>query len=349
MTASEVDGPAGPPWEPRLHGRFDRLVIESSILAGNPLGDPSRRPLYVYSAPNPGREPVPVVFMLQGYSGQLDAWLARKPFEPNIVERLDAMFAAGDCPPAVVVFADAWTALGGSQFVNSTATGDYMDYICDELVPFVEQRYEVLAGPQHRGIAGHSSGGYGAMVISMLRPDRFGAFASHAGDSLFEHVYMREFPSVARILRDRFEGSYEVFFKRFAEREVFDWSLHAIPLIVYGCAAAWSPDPDRPGKVLLPFELRTGTVVDDVWARWLAWDPVRMVPDHRDALGGMRRIYLDAGRSDEYYLDLGTQAVAAELDKLGVEHSFELFDGGHGDLSRRYPVAVRELVLALGA
>ena len=78
--------------------------------------------------------------MLQGFSGQLDGWLARKPFEPLFVERLDAMFAAGDCPDAVVVFVDAWTSLGGSQFLNSTATGNYMDYLCDEVVPFVDGR-----------------------------------------------------------------------------------------------------------------------------------------------------------------------------------------------------------------
>jgi S-formylglutathione hydrolase FrmB len=61
----------------------------------------------------------------------------------------------------------------------------------------------------------------------------------------------------------------------------------------------------------------------------------------------MRRIYLDAGRADEYYLDLGAQAFAAELDKLGVQHTLELFEGKHGGLTYRYPGAIRELVLAL--
>ena len=53
-----------------------------------------------------------------------------------------------------------------------------------------------------------------------------------------------------------------------------------------------------------------------------------MAPDHADALRSMRRIYLDAGRSDEYYLDLGAQAFAAELDKLGV--------GAHARALRRH-------------
>ena len=61
----------------------------------------------------------------------------------------------------------------------------------------------------------------------------------------------------------------------------------------------------------------------------------------------MRRIYLDAGRSDEYYLDLGAQAFAAELDKLDVPHTLELFDGTHARLTYRYPGAIRELITAL--
>jgi hypothetical protein len=72
-----------------------------------------------------------------------------------------------------------------------------------------------------------------------------------------------------------------------------------------------------------------------------------MAPAHADALRSMRRIYLEAGRGDEYYLDLGAQAFAAELDALGVEHSLDLFEGKHGGLTYRYPGAIRELVLAL--
>ena len=114
-----------------------------------------------------------------------------------------------------------------------------------------------------------------------------------------------------------------------------------------GYAAAYSPDPARPGKALLPFDVATGRLIDDVWEQWLQWDPVRMAPRHADALRSMKRIYLDAGKGDEWFLDLGAQAFAAELDKLGVEHTLELFDGKHGGITYRYPGAIRELVLAL--
>jgi S-formylglutathione hydrolase FrmB len=247
------------------------------------------------------------------------------------------MFAAGDCPPAVVVFVDAWTSIGGSQFINSPGTGRYMDYVCDEIVPFVDERYP--ASGRH-GVAGHSSGGYGAMVCSMLRPDTFAAFASHAGDALFEHCYLRDFAPVARTLRDHFEGSYEVLFERLKEADAFEFSRYGTALSIYAMAEAYSPGE-------LPFAIDTGMLHAEVWAKWLRWDPVRMAASHVDALKRMRRIYLDAGRRDEYYLDLGAQAFAAELSRLGVEHTLELFDGGHGGFSHRYPAAVRELVVAL--
>ena len=350
LALREIDGAAGAPWQRPLRGRLDQLVVESELLADNPLGDPPLRPLYAYSSPGVAKgeaHPVAAVYLLQGYGNQLDMWLARKPFEPTIVERLDEMFARRDCPEALVVFVDAWTSIGGSQFLNSSATGRYMDYLCDEVVPFIDARYPTAATREHRGVTGHSSGGYGAMVSAMLRPEVFGAFASHAGDALFECCYLADFPKAARSLRDHFDGSYEALLKALPEADPFDWSRFGAALSVYACAAAYSPDPTRPGAVLLPFELDTGRLIDEVWMRWLELDPVRMAPTYADALRGMRRIYLDAGRRDEYYLDLGTQAFAQELGRIGADHTFELFDAGHSGISYRYPIAIRELLLAL--
>jgi hypothetical protein len=320
----ELDGPADKPWERPLAGALDKLVVESELLAGNPLGDSPRRPLYVYRSPGLAsgetRGPVPSVYVIQGFSGQVDMWVGRTAFEPTMVERLDAMFAAGGCPDAVVVFVDAWTSRGGSQFLNSSSTGPYTDHLCDEVVAFIDERYPTRADRDHRGLA---------------------------GDALFECCYQRDFPVVARELRDRFGGSYEVFQEQLAAADHFDWGHFGKPFEMYGYACAYTPDPDRPGEAVLPFEISNGRLVDDVWEQWLALDPVRMAPRCADALKSMRRIYLDAGKSDEWFLDLGAQAFAQELDKLGVEHTLELFDGKHGGITYRYPGAIRELLLAL--
>jgi S-formylglutathione hydrolase FrmB len=264
-----------------------------------------------------------------------------------MVERIDAIFASGGCPDAIVVLVDAWTSFGGSQFLNSSSTGRYLDYLCDEVVGFVDERYPTAADRDRRGLTGKSSGGYGAMVVPMLRPDVFGALASHAGDALFEACYVPGFAECARQLRDDFQSSWEVFFDRLAEADRADFKAFA-PLEVYGYAAAYSPDPAAPGKALIPFDAH-GRLIDDVWQQWLEKDPVRMAAGHADALRSMRRIYLDAGTHDEYFLDLGAQAFAAELDTLGVDHTLDLFDAGHMNIAYRYPGAIRELVRALDA
>jgi S-formylglutathione hydrolase FrmB len=339
----------GRPWNVPLSGTLDRLVVESELLADNPLGDPARRPLYVLRPPgvelDHPRE-LPTIYVIQGYTGQIDMWMGRKAFEPTFIERMDAMLASDECPDAIVVMVDCWTSYGGSQFLDSTGNGRYQSYLCDEVVPFVDGRYPTAADRDHRGIAGKSSGGYGAMVVPMMRPDIFSALASHAGDALFEVSMTPGIANAVRTLRAHYESSYDVFFDRLPEEDPFDYSRHN-PIEIYGYAAAYSPDPDRPGKALLPFDLSSGKLIDAVWQQWLDHDPVRIAPLRADALRSMRRIYLDAGKSDEYQLDLGAQAFANELTALGVDHTLDLFEGAHGNLTYRYPGAVRELILAL--
>jgi len=350
VSLRERDGAPGAPWDRPFHGTLDELVVESDLLAANPLGDPAHRPLWIYLPPGVERDhpkPLPTVYVIQGYTGQLDMWANRVAFEPTFLERVDHLFASGNCPDTVVVLVDAWTSFGGSQFIDSTSTGPYMSYLCDEVVPFVDAHYPTLARREHRGLSGKSSGGYGAMVVPMLRPDVFGALASHAGDSLFEVCHLPDVPKVTRKLRDDFEGSYDVFFERLAAADHVDFGEFAAPLEKYGCAACYSPDPASPGKALLPFEIDTGKLVDDVWQQWLDWDPVRLAPKHAEALRSMKRIYLDAGKRDEYFLDLGATAFAREVERAGATCTLELFDGTHGGLTYRYPAAIRELALAL--
>jgi len=267
-------------------------------------------------------------------------WRNRSPFRQTFPEMVDELFASGQAPQCVVVFVDCWTSLGGSQYLDSPGTGRYHSYLCEDVVPWVDARYRTLPGSGHRGIMGHSSGGFGAMVTSMLRPDLFGGLASHAGDALFEHCYLPDFARAARILRDRYQGSYDRFWADLRARQfgADDFTL----VEPYAMAACYSADDD--GTVQLPFDVHTGRLRPAVWERWLAWDPVRMAPGHAAALCSMRAIYLDAGNRDEHHLDLGAEAFRRELERIGVANvCFELFDGGHGGNQQRYPRSLRYL------
>jgi hypothetical protein len=170
----------------------------------------------------------------------------------------------------------------------------------------------------------------------MLRPDLFGGFATHAGDALFEACYAKDFGETARLLRDRYEGSYEKFWEDFRQRPLQSRPGDPVLVNTWGMAAAYSNGE-------LPFD-EAGRLIPEIWEQWLAWDPVRMVDRYADALRGMRAIYIDAGKSDEYYLDLGAEAFRGELERIGVtDVFFELFDGKHGGIVWRYPLALEYL------
>jgi hypothetical protein len=333
------------PWSFETQGRFEDLEIESDALRGNPLGDPHVRPLRVYLPPGYEDEPerrYPSVYVIQGLTGQLDMWRNRAAFRKNFPELADELFASGESPPAILVYVDCWTSIGGSQFLDSPGTGKYHTYLCDEVVPFVDERYRTLAAAEHRGIAGKSSGGYGAMVTPMLRPDLFGGLATHAGDALFESCYLPEFREATRALRDDYEGSYDRFWEDFRSRPALARDSDHVLLNSWCMAACYSADDD--GTVRLPFDPATSELLPEVWERWLAWDPVRMVEGHADALRSLKAIYIDSGNRDQWYLDLGAEAFRRELEKIGVtDVSFELFDATHTAIEYRYPRGIKYL------
>ncbi|MGE5136175.1 MAG: alpha/beta hydrolase-fold protein [Gemmatimonadota bacterium] len=331
------------PWSADLAGRIDQQTITSELLRGNPLGDPHERPVWVYLPPGYGDDPgrrYPSVYVIQGYTGQVTMWSNRSAYRQPFTETADAVFADGQAPPAIVVYVDAWTAYGGSQFVDSPGTGRYHSYLCDEVVPWVDARYRTLPGAAHRAIMGKSSGGFGAMITPMLRPDLFGALATHAGDSLYELSYLPEFGKAARLLRD-YGGDIHAWWADFRSRTSFTREADMVLLMMLGVSACFSARED--GTAELPFDPHTGAPRPEQWQRWLDWDPVRMVPRYAAELRGLRGIWIDAGTRDEWFLDLGAEAFRAALGEAGVAGDvirFELFDASHMGIDHRYPLSL---------
>ncbi len=330
------------PWDAPLRGRLDRSVIDSVLLRGNPLGDPTERPLWVYVPPGYDDDGVryPSVYVIQGYTGQVTMWANRDAYRQSFVETADALFASGAAPGCIVVYVDAWTAYGGSQFVDSPGTGAYHSYLCDEVVPWVDARYRTLDDRESRAISGKSSGGFGAMITPMLRPDLFGALATHAGDALYELCYVPEFGQAVRFLRD-YDGDIQRWWADFRSRTSFTKPADEVLLMMLGVSGCFSAAAD--GTPVLPFDPLTGVLRPDVWQRWLDWDPVRMVESHAEAVRSLRAVWIDAGVRDEWFLDVGAQAFRAELARVGLADDrvqFELFDAAHGGIGYRYPMAL---------
>ncbi|MEW2506866.1 alpha/beta hydrolase-fold protein [Amycolatopsis sp. CA-161197] len=332
------------PWDAPLAGRLDRHTFTSELLRDNPLGDPHERPLWVYVPPgyDDSDARYPVIHVIQGYTGQVTMWANRTAFRQPYLETADAVFADG-APPCIVVYVDAWTSYGGSQFVDSPGTGRYHSYLCDEIVPWVDAHYRTIAARESRAITGKSSGGFGAMITPMLRPDLFGALATHAGDTLYELSYVPEFGKAVRVLRD-YDHDIFRWWDDFRSRPPFTKPGDESLLVAFGVAACFSARED--GTPELPFDAVTGVLRPDVWDRWLAWDPVRMAPAHAETLRSLDSVWIDAGTRDEWFLDLGATAFRDELLKAGLPEDrlhFELFDAGHGGIDYRYPLALKWL------
>jgi S-formylglutathione hydrolase FrmB len=227
-----------------------------------------------------------------------------------------------------VVLVDGWTSVGGSQWIDSDGVGRYGAYL-EEAVAFVDARFPTLPEPRHRGLQGHSSGAFGTIANALLRPALYGAVAMHAPDALFEVTMARGFAPAARALRGR---SYAEFWEAF---EGLDSGDTALLVELWAAALAYSGGE-------LPFSLATGAIVPEVFERWLAWDPVRLVDEHAEALRGLRGVWLDAGTRDGYFLDLGAVALRDAVLAAGLPEErlrFELFDGGHG-ASQRLPLSL---------
>jgi S-formylglutathione hydrolase FrmB len=317
-------------------------MFTSEALRGNVLGDPHERPLHVW-APDGASGRLPAVYVIQGMTGIADAWFNVEPWSesyPSRIAKLD--------PQAVVVLVDAFTSLGGSQFVDSPGIGNYHTYLCDEIVPFVDANYPTLNAREHRGIQGKSSGGYGSMITPLLRPELFGGLATHAGDALFEVCFALDFAPAARALRDSYGGSYDAFWTDFhSGRPVLSSPNDEVLVNTYAMAAAYSAQAD--GTVELPFDIATGERIDEVWQRWLRFDPVLLArePRHAETLRSMRAVWIDAGRNDDYFLDLGATAFHRAVIAAGTPHErvhFELFAGTHSGLTWRYPLSLAWLV-----
>ena len=171
----------------RESGTIVILEHRSKVLADNPLGDPHERKLAVWLPPQydagakSGGRRFPVLYDLVGFTGSGAAHLNWKPFSENVAERAARLIHERKMGPAIFVFPDCFTRLGGNQYVNSSAIGRYADYLVRELVPFVDREFRTLAARDHRGCFGKSSGGYGAILHGMKYANHWGAVASHSG------------------------------------------------------------------------------------------------------------------------------------------------------------------------
>jgi enterochelin esterase family protein len=322
-------------------------TIESRVLAGNPLGDPTRRRVPVWLPPSyrPGTSRrYPVIYWLAGFTGTGEMLFQGGPWQEGLGQRLDRLSASGALADVIVVAPDGFTRLGGGQYLDSPASGRYETHITSELIPEIESRFSVEPSREARAIGGKSSGGFGALTLAMRHPTLFCAVACHAGDAYFELSVIPEIPRVVRTLRKH--GGVEGFLRHF-DGAASKKSEDITTVMMLALGACYSPDPSRPHGIALPFDTETGELDQAVWGRWKAWDPVEMVASHAEALRNLELLFIDAGTRDEWNLDLAARVLAKRLTALGIAFEHQEFDDGHRGTAYRYDVSLPKLAAVL--
>jgi len=350
------------------------VVLEhvSKILRDNALGDPYVRQLAVWLPPgydsSRGKR-YPMLMDMAGYSGSGLSHIAWKNFSDNLPERAARLIHERKMAPAIIVFPDCFTALGGNQYINSSAIGRYADYLLKEIIPFVDREFRTHGSREYRGCFGKSSGGYGAIIHGMQYASTWGAIADHSGDAYFDYVYWHDWPNTLNELakyraKPAREGRVDVMkLERGVDRGLDDGRVKRFLDKVYGkvklsgaevhalmnlcMAASYDPDPKAPNGFRVPFNLETGEVIPARWQQWRNHDPINLVSQYKKNLRSLRGIYIDCGWRDQYHIHYGTRILSKRLQLAGIEHQYEEFDDTHSDIDYRMDHSLPFLTRAL--
>jgi S-formylglutathione hydrolase FrmB len=320
----------------KLRGQILIESFHSRCLEGNPLGDPADRdiPVYLPDGYDNSRD-WPLLLILAGFTGSSRTHLNWMPWGETMPERIERLISERRIPPCVAVFPDPFTRLGGSQYLNSKAVGDYEDHLVGELLPWARTSFRCGRRPETTAIAGKSSGGFGAFVLAARRPDLFGYMIMHSGDCYFDYAYLPDFPAAAGEIK-RHGGPAKFIADIGRPGPVGKSMIQAVNIAAM--AACYSPNPESPWGFDFPFELATGEIRADVWARWLAHDPVRLAerPDVIDNLRKLSGIYIECGAQDEFNLQWGARILVDRLRAEDLAVEYREFDGGHMNTHYRY-------------
>jgi len=301
---------------------LDALSFTSRVLQKNPLGDPATRRIAVFVPTQiTNRTALPVVYYLPGFGGSPESVL-KSPAN----WRQTATQLARDITPMLIVVLDGRDRWGGSQYLNSPAQGNYADYVCNEIVPFIESHYDLAEGASNRILAGHSSGGFGALRLGMMKPELFGAVIALSPDSDFNtsHRPLVLVPGVTNPPLARIESLMK--------------APAGSPLppdgdLVYALAlsAAYAPTgPAHPGEFEWLFDA-AGRWRPEIWNQWLANDPLTIVTRNLRAFAKPQKIYLEGAAHDEYQANIGARKIYEVLAARHADCVFYEPPGRHSD------------------
>jgi enterochelin esterase-like enzyme len=303
-------------------GRLVDDSLDSPALAANLLGDPARRAVSVYLPPGydqEGARRYPVIYWLHGFKARNRLWTG--PGQPGrglgIQELADDLINRGVIQPLIIVMPDGANAYGGSFYLNSTVTGNWEDFICRDLVDYMDRTYRTIPEAGARGLAGHSMGGYGAVILGMRHPEIFSAVYAQSPACL---VFAEHFLKLQR--------ANLVAAAKLVDRDRF-LDLEWRDQVIIAAGAAVAPDPKKPPWLAdFPLAEVNGEprLNEAVWQRWLRSDPYTLLEPLKSKLARLKLAF-EMGTADRMLPQ--AQMLHQALDQLGLPHTYEEYQGDH--------------------
>ena len=286
----------------------EEIKVHGASLEGNLEGNEVDRQVMVVLPPsyrtNPDKR-YPVVYYLHGFA------IDGKNFYNymRVPEAVAHNAAAGR--EFIVVVPSTLTKMGGSMYSSSVTTGDFRKFIAKDLVGYIDSHYRTIANRGGRGLVGHSMGGYGTWVIGMDYPEVFDSLWAQSACCVSPRTETVE--SATAMSAVKIEG---------VDQSGFGMRAGLASM------TAWSPNPQNP-PFYADFPLKDGAVNPLVMAKWANNSPLAMVASHVGALQSFDAIGADVGTRDGLIRD--DTLIHEELDKFGIAHRWETYDGTHTD------------------
>ena len=315
-------------------GRIIREIVHGKSLENTVTKENPDRDVTIYLPPGYDKSPnkrYPVIYFLHGIGDTDKTWTTvwtdddDKPIPyGDATDVLNRGLADGKFGEMIVVFPNQKTNWFGSFYVNSSVTGNWEDFTVKELVPYIDKKYRTLANAKHRGLAGHSMGGYGAITIGMKHPDVFSviygmnpALVGWAADLTIDA------PVFTKLLKAK---TYQDLLAENAKGDFY-------PIGAVTVSQAFSPNPNKPPFYCdFPFKMVNGRLQpsEPGFSNWEKHFPVNMVRKYRTNLLKLRGLRFDSGYEDEFkFIPPNARALSSVLTNLGIPHKFEEYNGDH--------------------
>lgn len=331
--------------------KIDNFLSKS--LEGNPLNSPANRDLKIYLPPGyyeSEDKRYPSMYYIHGYGGNNRGWtvtgrnskdktipwelipkkiLKRVDMERiTTFETLDELIENGDLEPFIFVQPDASLHVPnihgrkdfrgelttkGSFYINSPYSGNYMDYIIQDVINYIDSNYRTIPDKQHRALMGGSMGGFGTLYLCLHHPEKFISAASLSPGNLGDNDLSRANWSLRIPIYEEIFGA-----KMSAEIGDSTWNdiLDSIDLIFTNNQLIPTIKRDEEGNIV--------EVNEELLQKWGKHNINNLIKEKPESFKQVH-LLLNCAIDDEFGLTDGAKKIHETLLEKGIDHQFEIY------------------------